>query len=83
MTDSYDLYVLYTEYSAAANLCVKKLFGTIVEYTENKKKINGGQKKRINIGIGIYCVRPARMCSSVPLLEPGPPRFFWLYENSE
>ena len=37
--------------SAAANLCVKKLFGTIVKYTE---KINGGQKKRINIGIGIY-----------------------------
>ncbi len=38
--------------SAAANICVKKLFGTIVEYTE--KKINGGQKNRINIGIGIY-----------------------------
>jgi len=44
----------YAAASAAANLCVKKLFGTIVEYTE---KINGGQKKRINIGIGIgiYC----------------------------
>ncbi len=32
---------------------------------------------------GIYAVRPARMCSSVPLLEPGPPRFFWWYEYSE
>jgi len=24
----------------------------------------------------VYCVRPARMRSSIPLLEPGPPRFF-------
>ena len=31
----------------------------------------------------MYFVRPARMRSSVPLLEPGPPRFFWWYENSE
>ena len=31
----------YAAASAAANLCVKKLFGTIVEYTE---KINGGKK---------------------------------------
>ncbi len=31
----------------------------------------------------IYTVRPARMRSSVPLLEPGPPRFFWWYKNSE
>jgi hypothetical protein len=30
-----------------------------------------------------YIVRPARMRSSVPLLEPGPPRFFWWYENNE
>jgi hypothetical protein len=30
-----------------------------------------------------YTVRPARMRSSIPLLEPGPPRFFWWYENSE
>ncbi len=36
--------------SAAANLCVKKLFGMIVEYTV---KTNGGQKKRTNICIGI------------------------------
>ena len=33
--------------------------------------------------INIYIVRPARMRSSVPLLEPGPPRFFWWYKNSE
>ncbi len=26
--------------SAAANLCVKKLFGTMVEYTEKKKNNN-------------------------------------------
>ena len=31
----------------------------------------------------LYLVRPARMRSSVPLLEPGPPRFFWWYKNSE
>jgi hypothetical protein len=31
----------------------------------------------------MYTVRPARMRSSVPLLEPGPPRFFWWYKNSE
>jgi hypothetical protein len=30
-----------------------------------------------------YTVRPTRMRSSIPLLEPGPPRFFWWYENSE
>ncbi|MFN9899612.1 MAG: hypothetical protein ACK55Z_12660, partial [bacterium] len=27
-------------------------------------------------------VRPARMRSSVPLLEPGPPRFFWWYKTA-
>ncbi len=33
--------------------------------------------------LSLYIVRPARMRSSFPLLEPGPPRFFWWYENSE
>jgi len=33
--------------------------------------------------ICLYPVRPARMRSNFPLLEPGPPRFFWWYENSE
>ncbi len=33
--------------------------------------------------VGEKSVRPARMRSSIPLLEPGPPRFFWWYENSE
>jgi hypothetical protein len=31
----------------------------------------------------IYAVRSARMCSSVPLLEPGPPRFFGGMQNNE
>jgi hypothetical protein len=31
----------------------------------------------------VYSVRPTRMRSSIPLLEPGSPRFFWWYENSE
>jgi hypothetical protein len=30
-----------------------------------------------------YTVRPTRMRSNIPLLEPGSPRFFWWYENSE
>ncbi len=33
--------------------------------------------------MGIYDVRPTRMRSNIPLLEPGSPRFFWWYENSE
>ncbi len=33
--------------------------------------------------VRVYTVRPARMRSSFPLLEPGPPRFSWWYENSE
>jgi hypothetical protein len=32
---------------------------------------------------GVYIVRPTRMRSSIPLFEPGSPRFFWWYENSE
>ena len=35
------------------------------------------------INVYVYIVRPTRMRSSIPLLEPGPPRFFWWYENSE
>jgi hypothetical protein len=35
------------------------------------------------ISLLVHVVRPARMRSSIPLLEPGPPRFFWWYENSE
>ncbi len=31
----------------------------------------------------LYIVRPARMRSSVPLLEPGSPRFFGGMENNE
>ncbi len=31
----------------------------------------------------LYAVRPTRMRSNIPLLEPGSPRFFWWYENSE
>jgi hypothetical protein len=46
-----------------------------------------GIKKAPDPGSGsatlTYIVRPARMRSSVPLLEPGPPRFFWWYENNE
>ena len=30
-----------------------------------------------------YIVRPTRMRSNIPLLEPGSPRFFWWYENNE
>jgi hypothetical protein len=33
--------------------------------------------------LSVYTVRPARMRSSVPLLEPGPPRFFGGMENNE
>ncbi len=31
----------------------------------------------------LHTVRSARMCSSVPLLEPGPPRFFGGMKNNE
>ncbi len=31
----------------------------------------------------VSTVRPTRMRSNIPLLEPGSPRFFWWYENSE
>ncbi len=41
-------------------------------------KVNEGSHDSL-----MYIVRPARMRSSFPLLEPGPPRFFWWYENSE
>ncbi len=34
-------------------------------------------------GREVYIVRPARMRSSFPLLEPGPPRFFGGMKNSE
>jgi hypothetical protein len=41
------------------------------------------EDERKNHGVITYIVRPTRMRSSIPLLEPGPPRFFWWYENSE
>ena len=41
------------------------------------------EEKKILFYLYVYIVRPARMRSSFPLLEPGPPRFFWWYENSE
>ncbi len=40
-------------------------------------------RKNTTTSQNVYCVRPTRMRSSIPLLEPGPPRFFWWYENSE
>ncbi len=43
----------------------------------------GGREWAGLVVVVVYSVRPARMRSSIPLLEPGPPRFFWWYENSE
>ncbi len=36
----------------------------------------------VNQEINIYTVRPTRMRSSIPLLEPGPPRFFLRFKTA-
>jgi hypothetical protein len=63
---------------STSNYCTHKINTYLQHYPPSPPKGGDGFDHCI-----IYGVRPARMRSSVPLLEPGPPRFFWWYKNSE
>ncbi len=56
------------------NLCLTML----LQYLGDLQEFDTSGQRRTN-----YIVRPTRMRSNIPLLEPGSPRFFWWYENSE
>ncbi len=81
MLSHYVYFYLSRDFFIFIFFLVKFLLGSV--FLSKTIVFNANPDPAVHLSADLDPVRPARMRSSFPLLEPGPPRFFWWYENSE